>query len=50
MRLSCTKSQADKAGVTAMKFFDLAEIKNGSAFFIEKEQGIGFYPVRRRAI
>ena len=47
-RLSCTRQAADKVGVTSQKFFDLVEIKDGSAFFIEKEQGISFRPGRGR--
>jgi len=48
-RVSCTKAQADKAGITQPKFFDLAEVRNGSAFFIEQEKGINFRPARKGA-
>jgi hypothetical protein len=47
-RLSCTKAAADKTGVTAAKFFSLAEIRGGSAFFIEREDGVSFTPARGR--
>jgi len=47
-RLSCTKAAADKCGVTEMKFFDLVEVRDRSAFFIEAEQGVSFLPARNR--
>ena len=48
LRLSCTKSVADKVGIDSRKFFELVDTKGASAFFIERHQGIEFRPARSR--
>jgi hypothetical protein len=47
-RLSGTKAMADKCGVTQMKFYDLVEVRDRSAFFIEADKGVSFLPARKR--
>lgn len=48
-RLSCTKAKADSVGIDRMKFFELVDARDGSAWFMEKDGGISFVPDSRAA-